>query len=242
MKRILLLAIIFLSALTIEAQPPKKAVEAYNQAMQLVTQNRPGDAMAFFKTATELYPKYYQAFLEAAKSFAKLGAHADAKFCYNKVIQIKPEYCLGYMAFGTYYKEVRNKADSALMYYEKAIKLKCAITDTMNFNLGWCYNDKAQYEKATVYLKKAIEQNNNYKSAITELSFSYRKMEKFQEGIDYFQQVYNTSKVDLPLYYVGFLNVELKQKDKAQAAVEELKKIQSKLAASLQKRIDTMKP
>lgn len=242
MKRILLLATIFLSALTIDAQPPKKAVEAYNQAMQLVSQTKFVDAMSYFQKATELYPNYYQAYLDAAKTFAKLNLVADAIFCFNKTIKIKPDYCPGYLAFGTFYKEARNRSDSALMYYEKAIKLNCTLTDTMNFNIGWCYNDKGKYEKAIERLKKAIEQNNNYKSAITEISFSYRKMDKMQEGVDYFQQLYNTTKNGIAMYYIGFLYVAMNQKDKAQAAADELKKTNVKLAEAVQKRIDAMKP
>ncbi len=241
-KRLVFLAIIFLATQTVKAQPPKKAVEAYNQAMQLVSQTKFADALGFFKTATDLYPRYYQAYLQAAITFSKLGVIRDAVFCFNKAIELKPDYCEAYIACGTFYKEARNRSDSSLMYYEKALKHNCASNDTLKFNLGWCYNDKKQYDKAMLYLKQALEHKPDYRNAINEISFSFRKSEKMEEGIAYFQELYDTHKVDLALYYVGMFYIELKQKDKATAVADELKKIQSRLAPSMQKRIDAMQP
>lgn len=222
------------------AQLPKKAVAAFNQAMVLAGQGKHADALGFFKKATELYPGYYEAFVQAGISFSKLSLHADAKYCFNKAIRLKPNYCPAQIEFGNYYKDVRGKRDSAMIYYNNAQKYNCDTSALLNFNLGWCYNDMGQYDKAMAMLKKAIAIDPLYKIAITEISFTFRKLEQRAEGITYYQGQYDSTKLDIYMYWVGFFNIDLKQKDKAIAAYEELKAIGSKLAPALDKRIKAM--
>jgi tetratricopeptide (TPR) repeat protein len=236
MKPFILLVAIFIGLHGV-AQVPKNAQQAYAQAMAKVNEGKFVESLAFFKKATDIYPSYYEAFLEAAGVFGKLQIYNDAKFCYNKAIQLRPKSCTPYIRYGTFFKESRHRSDSALMYFEKAVKLQCDTSADLCFNMSWCYNDKKQFAKAIAQLKKLIAADNTNKKYINEISFSYHQSNAPQDGIDYFEPLYELTKLDLYKFYIGIYHLELKQKDKALKDYEELVALKSKLADKLEKRI-----
>jgi tetratricopeptide (TPR) repeat protein len=242
MRKLLLLILFSCGLLSAsQAQPvPAKALSFYKQALVLAGQGKQAEALPLLKKATDAYPKYFDAYLEAAIICSRLSIVNDAKFCYAKAIACRPNSCEGYVAFGNYYKETRGRADSALMYYEKALALKCDTSGMFNYNMGWCYNERNMFSKALPILKKAILFDSTSKPFINEISFSFKKLDILPEGIAYFQHYYETTKVPLYLYYIGLMYVDLKDKDKATATYNELIKVEPKFAAGLDKKIKAM--
>jgi tetratricopeptide (TPR) repeat protein len=219
------------------AQVPKSAQAAYEDAMAKCREGRLAESLGSFKKATDIYPAYYQAFLDAAEVFASLMSYNDAKFCFNKAVELRPRSCEPYIKYGKFFKDRRNRSDSALMFFEKAVKLKCDTSAILCFDMGWCYNSLKQFTKAMPYLKKAIALKNTNNIYINEMSFVFHQANMPQEGIDYFQPLYDKTRLDLYKFYVGVYHADMKQKDKALQDLAELVAIRSKLAEPLEKRI-----
>jgi len=239
-KRLIPFAALLFSFFGTIAQPGNKAVDFYKQAEAFAAQNKFVEALDNYRKATEANPNYVEAYLAAAKTFTRVSMQADAIFCYRKALKISPNSCEINIAVGNFYKEVRQKADSAFIYYNKALQLKCDTSKELLFNVGWYYNDKKNYAASYAPLKKALQIDNNYKSAISEISYSYRITEQYNEGIQYFREQYNLSKFDLYLYYIGLFHLQQKDKVKATGVYEELKALDSKLTTVLKKKIDAL--
>ena len=106
------------------------------------------------------------------------------------------------------------------------------------FNICWCYNAKKEFEKAVTYAQKALDLDINYRAPYSELGFSYHALYKLDDAIELFKKYIGKTTCDLPLYYSGICYLELKQFDNVQNMIDELKKMNSKLADALKKRWD----
>jgi len=239
-KRLITFAALLFAFLTAFSQPGNKAVDFYKKAEAFAAQNKFVEALDNYKKATEANPNYVEAYMSAAKTFTRISMQADAIFCYRKALKIAPNSCDVNITVGNFYKETRQKADSAFIYYSKAQQLKCDTSKELLFNIGWYYNDKKNYAASYAPLKKALQIDSVYKSAISEISYSYRITEQYNEGIQYFREQYDLSKFDLYLYYIGLFHLQQKDKVKATGVYEELKALDSKLTAGLKKRIDAL--
>lgn len=237
MRSLLLFAILIIAGNRGMAQIPKKAQDTYNQAMALVAQNKYPEALALFKKATDLYPAYYDAFVQGGIACGKVKNEKDAKFCFTKAIQLKPKACAAYIQYGIFLKEVRGNGDSAFLFFQKAENLRCDTSALLNFNLAWCYNEKNDFEKAIVYLKKSLSIDSVYKNAISELSFSYRKLNQIKEGTDYYKEMYAKTNLDVYMYYVALMYLHIKDKENARLAYDVLEKVSPKMAEAIDRRI-----
>ncbi|MEI8059512.1 MAG: hypothetical protein WCG67_05085, partial [Ferruginibacter sp.] len=92
---------------------------------------------------------------------------------------------------------------------------------------------------AIKYALKALDVDNNYRPAYNELAHAYRSLKAYQECIDQFKKNVTISVNEQPLYYSGLCYLELNDKAGAEKMFEELKKINSKSADALRKKIDT---
>lgn len=224
------------------AQVPQKAKTAFTEAQAFEKQGKYKEALDKIKIATDAYPKYYQAFALGGSIFRKFALHADVIFCYRKAIEIKPDYCQAYIEFADFYKTSRSNLDSSFIYLNKAAKYHCNDTSKeLNYSLGYYYNEKAKYDSAIYFLKKVLSIDKKNKIALNEISYSYRKKENYEEAIREFRQFYEDSQLDLCIYYIGMFYVEMKQKDKALEALNELKDKKSGMYTGLQKKIESMK-
>lgn len=243
MKQMILVLLVVLAGAGISrAQVPSKAKAAFTEAQALEKQGKLKEALDKIKLATDAYPKYYEAFALAGSIFRKYAMQSDVIFCYRKALEIKPDYCPAYVSFADFYKNVRHNIDSSFLYLDKAVKYNCTDTSKdLNYSLGYYYNEKGKYDSAIIFLKKVLALDNKSKVAINEISYSYRKKENYEEAIRQFREFHKESQLDLCLYYIGMYYVELKQKDKALATLDELKDKKSGMYTGLQKKIDTMK-
>ena len=225
---------------TVFAQP-KTADENYKEGMLLVSQEKLKEALPFFNKAITLNPKHVNAFTQAGLVFVRLQNQTDALTCLKTAIKLKKNNTIAYNGLGLLYKNVIGKADSALFYFKKLTLYKADTTTEACYNIGWGYNALEKYDSAIVHLKKALDINNNFKTGYTEISYSYYKLKKLQECLNYFKSRLAISLVDVNLYYIGLMNSELGNKEEAMKYYEQLKIINEKSAASLLKKIENKK-
>ncbi|OGI23252.1 MAG: hypothetical protein A2287_07255 [Candidatus Melainabacteria bacterium RIFOXYA12_FULL_32_12] len=75
--------------------------------------------------------------------------------CFEKAIEIKPDYADAYFNRGLVFNYV-DKIDEAIKNYEKALELNLN-SDALYINLGTAFQDKKDIEKAIYFYKKGLE-------------------------------------------------------------------------------------
>ncbi len=237
MKQFLPVFFLLFSASAASAQPLtaksfyKKGIEQRDKGLFL-------DAMGSFKRAIVLNKNFDSAYLEAGSIYARTTRPDSAVWFFKKAISINTKFTTAYIALGNFYRDVQpTNFDSALSCYMAAIRLDSSNKVTY-YSIAWCYNAKSEYEKAIPFAVKALNIDNDYKPAYSELGHAYRRTGKFKEGIEQFKKNLSVSVVDLALLYSGFCYLELKDKESALQQYEALKKVNEKMAESLKKRID----
>jgi len=177
--------------------------------------------------------------MQLGELYMMSGKYNDALAIYKKAISINPKITEALINAGKIYRYYRSNTDSALYFFKTATVYSTANEDVFN-NISWCYNTKMKYDSAIVYGIKALEVNNNYRTAYGELAYAYRQSGRFADAIIQFKKNLSISIVDLAFLYSGYCYVELKDKTGAMQQYEELLKINTKMAVALKKAIDKM--
>jgi tetratricopeptide (TPR) repeat protein len=240
MKSLQALGVLIFLAANSFAQP-KTAQENYAEAMKLVKQGKIPESVPFFNAAIKLNPKHGDAYLQAGIVLTMLNQPNDALICLKQAQKLKKNNAVVFNSLGVLYKNGIGKPDSALFYFKKLIPIKADTSVEYCYNIGWGFNATKQYDSAIKYLKKAIAINNNFKAGYKEISYSFYKGNKMQEGLDYFKSRLAISVVDVNLYYIGLMNSELGNKEEALKYYEQLKLLNERSAASLLKKIEEKK-
>jgi len=239
MKKILPL-LFTLFTLSAAFSQPYNAMGFYKTGIDQKNKNMILEAMVSFKKAISLDKKLDSAYLELGGIYARTPRTDSAVWYFNKAVSINPSMVPALLALGNFYRDVKPNYDSALICYNTALK-----TDSLNkvtyYSIAWCYNAKTEYDKAIPAAARALEIDNGYKPAYSELGHAFKRTGKFKEGIEQFRKNLSVSVVDVALLYTGLCYVELKDKENAMQQYEELKKINEKMAASLKRQIDAMK-
>ena len=159
---------------------------------------------------------------------------------YNSSIALKADGYVPYIGLGDVYKDLKKDNDEALKNYLKAIENK-PENEKSQYNIGWCYNEKEQYNEAIPYLKKAILINKDYLKANRELGYSYYALGEYSNAQALFNKTISLDKKDeLSFYYSGLCYVEMKDKTAALKMYDSLQELQSTYADKLKTKIDSM--
>ena len=229
--------LLFLSA---TAQPNKKASGFFQKGIEFKNQNKLPEAMTAFKNAIALKKNYDSAYAELGYLFVKFGMYDSAIINFKKALTLNPNLLETHLAFADIYRNYKPNLDSAIMCFMNACKIDSLNKVTL-YQIAWCYNSKQVYEKAIYYAVKALDLDNTYRPAYSELAHAYHLSKKYAEGLEQFKKNIAISPVDLAYLYSGLIYTELNQKEDALKMYESLEKLNPKMAASLKKKIDAMK-
>lgn len=221
------------------AQPAKQATVFFKNGLILMEKGMPIEALASFKKAITLNKKYDSAYLEIAIIYTRINKVDSAIIILKDAVKVNPDFANAYVALGNVYRDNKNNTDDAIVNYLNAYKLDSTNKATL-YSLAWCNNAKTYYREAIKYGLKALEIDNNYKPAYSELGHAYHQLKANEECIAQFKKNLAISVNELPLLYSGYCYMELNQKDGALKMYEELKKINTKMADGLKKKIDAM--
>ncbi|MBL0055029.1 MAG: tetratricopeptide repeat protein [Chitinophagaceae bacterium] len=244
-----LLLFIFLSILISSAwaQPGRKAADYYRAGKEFKNSNRYYEALAAFKYALSLNKNMDSAHLELGEIYVRYSNYDSAIYHYNKALKINPVNTSGLFSLAGVYRNFKPRYDSAILCYRTILRydsLKAVVNDSLHkvcyYNIAWCYNAKKEYDSAFKTAAKALEIDNNFRAPYGEMGHAIRRMQKWEEGIAQFRKNLAISVVDLPMYYIGMIYTEIKDKESALKEYEELRKINPKMAESLKKTIDKM--
>ena len=106
----------------------------------------------------EKYPPSHQIYNILGITYIKLNNIKLAYECYNKAINIEPEFAVSYFNLGSLFHE-QNLVEKAIENYKKAISLNPNYIDAI-FNLAIVLKENGEIEKA-IHAYKSILQKDN---------------------------------------------------------------------------------
>jgi tetratricopeptide (TPR) repeat protein len=175
--------------------------------------------------------------LELGFANQKLNNYEEAIGTYKKAALLDSLHYEIYNIIGDIYRENISNMPEAIIWYKKVININ-PVDKKANFGLGYCCNNIGKYEEAIPYLVLAIQKDSKYVPALIELGYSYYKTNNFAEATEYLNRSITLNSSDVNArYYLALMYIKQKNKESAQQVIEELKKLSSKYAEDLEKKI-----
>ena len=146
-------------------------------------------AIDYLRKAREIWSVIPKVHFELGYAFEKSGKTDSAIKCYNRCLDLKPDYAgackqLGYIAFG---KEDYINALVQFIRYEVASKSD--ITDYLYWYCkGFTQNVLKDYTNAKISLQKSLAYKTDYINTYLELGFTTTKLKQDDEAISHFKK------------------------------------------------------
>ncbi|CAM3707128.1 O-linked N-acetylglucosamine transferase family protein [Polynucleobacter arcticus] len=121
------------------------------------------EAIATYKKLDRLIPGNKQILTDLGTAFAKVKNFQDAQFCFEKAMQVDPNYFLTWSNRGNLLAETGSTAE-AIVSYEKALELNPNYAESWT-NYGNALFDLSRYQEARLAHERALELNPNYAEA-----------------------------------------------------------------------------
>jgi len=206
-------------------------LEDYENAIDLLKKYMPSDEKNKKNKSNELGFSYY-----------KLQKATEAIIEYKNTIALSSKDGIALRGLGNVYYEIEEDYDSAIEYFEKAIKEDEEDSKPIYYKLGWLYNDKEQYDDAIKILLKAIEYDSEDSGYREELGYAYYQKEEYEFALTQLNKAIALDDASkLGYYYKGLCFVATSRKGEAMSMYYKLKEIDSDTAAELMAKIDKMK-
>ncbi|HBH18812.1 MAG TPA: hypothetical protein DDX14_07755, partial [Cyanobacteria bacterium UBA9579] len=106
--------------------------------------------------------------------------------CFEKVIQLNPDYAEGYYNLGNSLQE-KGEFEKAQLCFQKSVELKSDFTEAYN-NLGLILSKQLQFDKAMEYYKKAIDLDPDYCDSYINLGSALNEKGQSEEARKYFHK------------------------------------------------------
>jgi tetratricopeptide (TPR) repeat protein len=175
-------------------------------------------------------------------SYYKLQKATEAIIEYKNTIELFPKDGIALRGLGNVYYELVEDHDSAIEYFEKAIKEDEEDSKPIYYKLGWLYNDKERYDDAIKILLKAIEYDSEDSGYREELGYAYYQKGEYEFALTQLNKAItldDTSK--LGYYYKGLCFIATSRKGEAMSIYYKLKELDNDSATELMDKINKMK-
>ena len=161
-----------------------------------------------FEVAEEMCIEFLEKYPEDIRVLNILGAlfvqknnFIEAIKYFEKTINIKKDYAIGYNNLGLVYRSM-NKDDIALNYFQKAIYYKDDYKEAYN-NIAITYQSLRKNEEATKFLEAAINIDNNYFQPFYNLGNIKAENKQFNEALSLYIKCHELN----PNYYPCIINM-----------------------------------
>lgn len=134
----------------------------------------------------------------------------EAIACYQKVLQLNPNFSMAYYNLGIAYQE-KQQLDKAITYYQKALRIDPNLAMAYN-NLGIAYQEKQRLDEAIACYQKALQLNPNFDMARCNLGNALKDKGQTDEAVTYYQKTIELN----PNYADAYNNLGSSLQDKAQ--------------------------
>ena len=175
-------------------------------------------------------------------SYYKLQRATEAIIEYKNTIELFPNDGIALRGLGNVYYEIAEDHDSAIEYFEKAIKEDEEDSKPIYYKLGWLYNDKERYDDAIKILSKAIDYDSEDSGYREELGYAYYQKEEYEFAITQLNKAISLDDASkLGYYYKGLCLIATNKKGEAMSIYYKLKELDSDSAGELMDKITRMK-
>jgi tetratricopeptide (TPR) repeat protein len=183
-KHISVLFFLIFPALGVVAQT---ATELYKEGIQLSKEGKCKDAIEKYKAAISKKPDYGDAFYEAGWCYNELEDYKNAVTYLTKAKNYNAESAKIYFELAYADDNLDNKED-AITNYKKVLGIDPDYSDAAK-NLGDIYYNKKEYENATEYFKKYIDNNQDVDNIYYyKIGWSFNDMGKYEEAANYLEK------------------------------------------------------
>jgi tetratricopeptide (TPR) repeat protein len=175
-------------------------------------------------------------------AYLSLQNSKDAIEQFNQTLLISPTDGIALRGIGDAYYGIEEDHDSAITYYEKAIKADEQNSKPIYYKLAWLYNDGERYDDAINMLLKAIQYDSEDSGLREELGFAYYMKEEYEFAITQLNKAISLdAESKLGYYYKGLCFVATNKKGEAMSMYYKLKELGTEEAAVLLEKINSMK-
>jgi len=151
--------------------------------------NRPEEAIEQYRKATDIDPKYADAYYTWGTALQYLNRPKEAIEQYRKAIDIDPKHAQTFLSWG-YTLDYLKRPEEAIKQYRKAIEIAPKLAYAYN-NLGIAFVDLKRPDEAIEQYRKAIEIDskladayNNWGNALIELKRPDEAIEQYRKAIE----------------------------------------------------------
>jgi tetratricopeptide (TPR) repeat protein len=134
---------------------PDKHEAYYNRGNSLANLGRYEEAIASYDMALEIKPDDHEAYYNRGNSLDNLGRYEEAIASYDMALEIKPDKHEAYYNRGISLRKL-GRYEEAIASYDMALEIKPDDPGAL-YNKACCYGLQNQAERASDFLKQAID-------------------------------------------------------------------------------------
>ena len=158
----------------------------HNLGLLLVSLNKSGEALPFFKIALEGNSNVEQYWISYGNVLFSEKKYEEVEAIYRKAIKLKPEFIIIHFNLGVVLTKL-GKLEEAEASYKKVIALKPEFVEAYN-NLGAIFYQSNKLEEAEASYKKVIELKPDYVEAHNSLAATLHKLIRPKEAEESFKK------------------------------------------------------
>jgi len=167
-------------------------------------------AIKYLRLALELDCTSFEGFYNLGSALEKKGTLKEAIDCYQKVIQLNPNFADAHIKLGRALQS-EGQIDDAISCYQKIIKINPNDAG-IYFNLGVVLQDKGQLDEAISCYQKALALNLNIAGIHNNLGLAFQNKGRIDKAINCYQ---NAIKLD-PDFADAYNNLGISLQEKRQ--------------------------
>ena len=179
---------------------------------------------------------------ETGLSYYKLERGTEAIIEYKNALALFPNDDIALRGLGNVYYEIEEDHDSAVEYFEKAIKENEKESRPIYYKLGWLYNEQERYDDAINILIKAIQYDSEDSGYREELGYAYYQKQEYEFALTQLNKAISLDDASkLGYYYKGLCFIATNKKGDAMSMYYKLKELDGDSATELMDKINKMK-
>ena len=181
-------------------------------------------------------------FNQLGSAYLSLQNSKEAIEQFSQTLSISSADGIALRGIGDAYYGIEEDHDSAITFYEKAIKADEENSKPVYYRLAWLYNDGERYDDAINILLKAIQHDSEDSGLREEFGFAYYMKGEYEFAITQLNKAISLdAESKLGYYYKGLCFVATNRKGEAMSIYYKLKELGVEEADVLLEKINTMK-
>jgi len=186
-KHISVFTVLLFIVFTSFAQSEKSATDLYKEGLALSKGGNCKDAIEKYKAAIAKKPDYADALYETGWCYNELEEYDNAATYLDKAKRYAPGVSKIYFELA-YANDNDDKKDDAIINYKKVLELDPHYADAAK-NLGDIYYSNKDYEHATEYFKKYIDDSKDVDNVYYyRIGWSFNDLGKYEDAANYLEK------------------------------------------------------